>query len=146
MKRTLLPDFNKTTIQAYDFDVLVIGTGIAGLYSSLHLNSELQVGIVTKANIDESNSYLAQGGIAAVMTKEDTYISHIDDTLLAGAGLCNPEAVKVLVEEGPGDIRTLIEMQIPFDVNPEGDLLFTREGGHHQRRIVHCGGDATGRE
>lgn len=130
----------------YDFDVVIVGSGIAGLYCALHLNSEFQAAVVTKANIDESNSYLAQGGIAAVMSKDDQFISHIQDTLTAGAGLCDEAAVKVLVEEGPENIRELIAMHIPFDVNSEGDLLITREGGHHMRRIVHCGGDATGKE
>jgi L-aspartate oxidase len=133
-------------MNVYDFDVVVIGSGIAGLYAALHLDSGLQCAVVTKANIDESNSYLAQGGIAAVMSPEDTYIMHINDTLKAGAGLCDPEAVKVLVEEGPENIKTLIDMKIPFDVNPEGDLQITREGGHMIRRILHCGGDATGKE
>lgn len=130
----------------YSFDVVIVGSGIAGLYCALHLNSELTVAVVTKANIDESNSYLAQGGIAAVMSKEDQFVGHIQDTLTAGAGLCDEAAVKVLVEEGPENIHELIDMQIPFDVNSEGDLLITREGGHHMRRIVHCGGDATGKE
>ncbi len=130
----------------YDFDVVIVGSGIAGLFCALHLNSELQVAIITKANIDESNSYLAQGGIAAVISKEDQFISHIQDTLTAGAGLCDEAAVSTLVTEGPECIRELIEMAVPFDVNPEGDLLITREGGHHMRRIVHCGGDATGKE
>ena len=132
--------------EEYPFDVLIIGSGIAGLYAALHLDESLQCAMVTKANIDESNSYLAQGGIAAVMSKDDDFEGHIQDTLTAGAGLCELEAVKVLVEEGPENIRTLIDMQIPFDVNSEGDLLITREGGHHMRRIVHCGGDATGKE
>jgi len=146
MKRRLLPDFNGEKLQAYNFDVLVIGTGVAGLYAALNLDDDLEVGVVTKSNIDESNSYLAQGGIAAVMTSDDNFENHIEDTLVAGAGLCNVEAVKVLCEEGPADIRRLIEMQVPFDVNEDGDLQITREGGHHHRRIVHCGGDATGRE
>ncbi len=130
----------------YNFDAIIVGSGIAGLYCALHLNTEMQVAVITKANISESNSYLAQGGIAAVISKEDQFIGHIQDTLVAGAGLCDENAVKVLVEEGPENIRELIEMQIPFDVNSEGDLLITKEGGHHMRRIVHCGGDATGKE
>lgn len=146
MKRKILPDFDGEKLHVYNFDVLVIGTGVAGLYAALNLNEELEVAVVTKANIDESNSYLAQGGIAAVMTADDNYRNHIEDTLIAGAGLCNEEAVKVLCEEGPADIRRLIEMAVPFDVNEDGDLQITREGGHHHRRIVHCGGDATGRE
>lgn len=135
---------NKSNI--FNFDVVIVGSGIAGLYCALHLNSNLQVAIITKANIDESNSYLAQGGIAAVISKDDQFTGHIQDTLTAGAGLCDEQAVKVLVEEGPENIRELIKMQIPFDVNSEGDLLITREGGHHMKRIVHCGGDATGKE
>jgi L-aspartate oxidase len=133
-------------MNVYDFDAVIVGSGIAGLYSALHIDSSLQCAVITKANINESNSYLAQGGIAAVMTSEDNYIMHIDDTLKAGAGICDPEAVKVLVEEGPENIKTLIDMKIPFDVNPEGDLQITREGGHRIRRILHCGGDATGKE
>jgi aspartate oxidase len=80
------------------------------------------------------------------MSPEDTYIMHINDTLRAGAGLCDPDAVKVLVEEGPENIKTLIDLKVPFDVNSDGDLQITREGGHMTRRIVHCGGDATGKE
>lgn len=146
MKRRILPDFESETIPAYNFDVIIVGTGVAGLYAALNLDEDLEVAVVTKANIDESNSYLAQGGIAAVMTADDNYHNHVEDTLVAGAGLCNREAVEVLCEEGPSDIHKLIEMQVPFDVNEDGDLQITREGGHHHRRIVHCGGDATGRE
>lgn len=145
MQRRYLFSVNEE-MNVYDFDVVIVGTGIAGLYSALHIDSSLQVAMITKANINESNSYLAQGGIAAVMSPDDTYIMHIDDTIKAGAGLCDPEAVKILVEEGPENIKTLIDMKIPFDVNPEGDLQITREGGHRIRRIVHCGGDATGKE
>ena len=144
--RRFLCSFNEQTVDAYDFDVIIVGTGVAGLYSALHIDPSLQVALVTKANIDESNSFLAQGGIAAVMTPDDNYVNHIDDTLKAGAGLCNVDAVRVLVEEGPENIRTLIDMQVPFDVNADGDLQITREGGHRMRRIVHCGGDATGKE
>ena len=146
MKRRILPDFENETIQAYNFDVIIVGTGVAGLYAALNLDEDLEVAVVTKANIDESNSYLAQGGIAAVMTADDNYHNHVEDTLVAGAGLCNREAVEVLCEEGPSDIRKLIEMQVPFDVNEDGDLQITREGGHHHRRIVHCGGDCKSTE
>ena len=144
--RRYLFDSQIKNAQVLEFDVVIVGSGIAGLYAALHLDPKTKCAVVTKAKIEESNSYLAQGGIAAVLTEDDTYIAHIEDTLKAGAGLCDPEAVKVLVEEGPENIKTLIDMKIPFDVNSEGDLHITREGGHRVRRIVHCGGDATGKE
>ncbi len=133
-------------VPVYDYDVIIVGSGIAGLYTALNLDPSLQCAIITKANFDESNSYLAQGGIAAVMNPKDTYVLHIDDTIKAGAGLSDPEAVKVLVEEGPKNIQALIDMKIPFDVNSEGDLHLTREGGHRAHRVVHAGGDATGKK
>ncbi len=127
-------------------DVLIIGGGIAGLYAALHIDPKLEVLVVTKESVDISNSWLAQGGIAAAISKEDTPAEHYEDTLTAGAGLCDPEAVKMLVDEGPRDIAELVEMRVPFDLNEDGDLAITREGGHHRNRIVHAGGDATGRE
>lgn len=133
-------------LNVLNYDVVVVGSGIAGLYSALHIDPSLRVALVTKADFKTSNSYYAQGGIASVIAPTDTFEGHIEDTLVAGAGLCDEEAVKVLVEEGPENIRTLVEMNVPFDTNPEGELLITREGGHSCRRIVHCGGDATGRE
>lgn len=129
-----------------DFDAVVVGSGIAGLYSALHLDEKLKVALVTKVDLKTSNSYYAQGGIASVISPTDTFEGHIEDTLVAGAGLCNEEAVKVLVEEGPENIKELVSLNVPFDTNPEGELMITREGGHSCRRIVHCGGDATGRE
>ena len=145
MRRYLFSD-DVSKLDILKYDVLVIGSGIAGLYSALHIDENKTVGLITKVGIDESNSWLAQGGIAAVMSKEDRPELHLADTLKAGAGLCNEEAVRVLVEEGPENIHTLVEMNVPFDLNNEGELAITREGGHRMRRIVHCGGDATGRE
>jgi len=127
-------------------DVLVIGSGIAGLYSALHIDPKYKVMVVTKTKVDGSNSWLAQGGIASVIAPDDFFDSHIEDTLVAGAGLCDRKAVEVLVDEGPRNIQELIADNVPFDHNPEGDLEITREGGHSHRRIVHAGGDATGRE
>lgn len=127
-------------------DVLIVGSGIAGLYAALHIAERKKVAIVTKVDFEKSNSWLAQGGIAAVIDPKDQFSSHIEDTLKAGAGLCDVEAVETLVREGPENIRELVEWQVPFDTNPEGELMITREGGHSCRRIVHCGGDATGRE
>ena len=128
------------------FDVVIMGSGIAGLYAALNLDPALKVAVVSKLGIEKSNSWLAQGGIAAAISKDDKPQWHFDDTLEAGAGLCDHAAVRVLVDEGPENIRILQNMNVPFDVNDEGELQITREGGHHQRRIVHCGGDATGKE
>ncbi len=127
-------------------DVLIIGSGIAGLYTALHIDRRLKVLIVTKESVDLSNSWLAQGGIAAAISKEDDPQIHFEDTMIAGAGLCDEAAVRVLVDEGPQDIDELVRLQVPFDLTEEGDLAITREGGHTRNRIVHAGGDATGRE
>ncbi|NLN54919.1 MAG: L-aspartate oxidase [Clostridiales bacterium] len=146
MERRFLPEFKNAKLDVFHYDAVVVGAGIAGLYAALHISPEYKVAVIAKAHIEDSNSYLAQGGIAAVTTRDDTYIAHIEDTLKAGAGLCDRKAVEVLVEEGPSDIEQLIKMAVPFDINADGDLLITREGGHTRRRILHCGGDATGRE
>lgn len=138
-------DFSEIT-QHLQFDVLIIGAGIAGLYTALNIDDKHSCCILTKEDAEVSNSWLAQGGIAAAISLDDTPMFHFEDTIVAGAGLCDENAVKVLVSEGPQDIRSLIEMQVPFDLDSEGDLDITREGGHRRRRIVHAGGDATGRE
>lgn len=127
-------------------DVLIVGAGIAGLYTALHIAPEKSVTVLSKESIEISNSYLAQGGIAAAILPDDETVFHVEDTLVAGAGLCDRKAVEVLCAEGPGDIRRLVELHVPFDLNAYGDLSVGREGGHHKNRIVHAGGDATGRE
>ena len=128
------------------YDVVVIGAGIAGLYTALHIDEKHSCCILTKEDAEVSNSWLAQGGIAAAISLDDAPIYHFEDTMIAGAGLCDENAVRVLVSEGPSDVRKLVDMQVPFDLDNEGDLDITREGGHRRRRIVHAGGDATGRE
>lgn len=128
------------------FDAVIVGAGLAGLYTALHIDPCYSCCILTKERLDTSNSWLAQGGIAAAVAADDTPHFHLEDTLIAGAGLCDATAVSVLVDEGPGDIARLLDMQVPFDENELGDLLITREGGHRKRRVVHAGGDATGRE
>ena len=128
------------------YDVVIIGAGIAGLYTALQIDDKHSCCILTKEDAEVSNSWLAQGGIAAALSLDDAPIYHFEDTMIAGAGLCDENAVRVLVSEGPSDVRRLIEMQVPFDLDNEGDLDITREGGHRRRRIVHAGGDATGRE
>ncbi|MDR0952333.1 MAG: L-aspartate oxidase [Oscillospiraceae bacterium] len=128
------------------YDAVIVGCGIAGLYTALHIDESFSCCILTKENVEVSNSWLAQGGIAAAISVDDKPLYHFEDTMLAGAGLNDPDAVRLLVSEAPREIRALVDMQVPFDLNPDGELDITREGGHHRRRIVHAGGDATGRE
>jgi L-aspartate oxidase len=128
-------------------DVVVVGSGVAGLTTALRLRSAgLKVLVVTKAVLDDGSTRWAQGGIAAAMGEGDTPEQHLADTLVAGAGLCDEEAVRVLVTEGPAAVRRLIATGAAFDKDAEGRILLTREGGHHRRRIAHAGGDATGAE
>ncbi len=145
MKRYLYnEEFSNMPIETYD--VVIVGTGMAGLYAALNISEDRSCALISKSKIDTSNSWLAQGGIAAVVSDEDEYSSHYDDTLVTGVRLCKEEAVKILVEEGPKDIQSLIDYSVPFDLDDEGELRITKEGGHSKRRVVHCGGDATGRE
>ena len=127
-------------------DVVIVGSGLSGLYTALNLDPRLQCVIITKEGLDLSNSWLAQGGIAAAIAKDDHPKIHWEDTLTAGAGLCDPDAVRVLVEEAPEAIASLQALSVPFDLRDSGELQMTREGGHTRDRVVHAGGDATGRE
>jgi L-aspartate oxidase len=106
----------------------------------------LRVLLVTKATVDEGSTRWAQGGIAAALAEDDSPDEHMADTLEAGGGLCNEEAVRVLVTEGPDAVRELIAWGARFDTDPSGSIALTREGGHHRNRIAHAGGDATGAE
>ncbi|HEV3256804.1 MAG TPA: L-aspartate oxidase [Gemmataceae bacterium] len=126
-------------------DILVIGAGIAGLRAALEVPAGLDVLVVTKDNIQQSNSSYAQGGIAGVLSAEDRFENHIEDTLSAGAGLCDREIVDLVVREAPAQINDLIRWGTHFD-EEDGHLALTREGGHSHRRIVHALGDATGHE
>lgn len=126
-------------------DFLVIGSGIAGLTFALKAASLGRVTIITKKGRAESNTNYAQGGIAAVMEPDDSFQEHISDTLVAGAGLCNEEAVRTLVTEGPERIRELINFGTEFTRRADGGLDLGREGGHSRNRIVHAA-DLTGRE
>ncbi|MET7876856.1 L-aspartate oxidase [Micromonospora profundi] len=128
-------------------DVIVVGSGVAGLTAALHLREAgLHVTVVTKVNIDDGSTRWAQGGIAAVLDPADTPAAHARDTEIAGVGLCDPAAVRALVEEGPTRLRELMRIGAEFDRHPDGSLMLTREGGHRADRIVHAGGDATGAE
>jgi L-aspartate oxidase len=126
-------------------DILVIGAGIAGLRAALEVPSNLDVVVVTKDVIQQSNSSYAQGGIAGVMSPEDRFENHIEDTLTAGAGLCDRDVVEIVVREAPNQIGDLIKWGTRFD-EENGQIALTREGGHSHRRIVHALGDATGYE
>lgn len=130
--------------QRIDADYLVIGSGLAGLYTSLKLAELGTVSLVTKAALEESNTFFAQGGIAAALDPNDSPALHFQDTLAAGAGLCRAEAVEVLVNEGPDRVRELIDYGVPFDRERDGVAL-TQEAAHSRRRILHALGDATGR-
>jgi L-aspartate oxidase len=131
-----------------NFDFLVLGSGIAGLSFALKVAAFGRVAIVTKKSRAESNTNYAQGGIAAVTSKEDSFARHIADTLEAGAGLCHEDVVRTIVEEGPARIAELIELGMKFserEVNGTRELDLGREGGHSKRRILHAK-DITGRE
>ena len=132
--------------QTLSYDVVIVGAGLAGIYTALNIDEQFSCLILAKDRIEISNSWYAQGGIAAAISQDDAPIFHQEDTLIAGAGLCDKDAVNVLVAEGPYDISRLVALQVPFDINEYGDLQITREGGHRKNRIVHAGGDATGRE
>ncbi|HEX2074717.1 MAG TPA: L-aspartate oxidase [Geodermatophilus sp.] len=128
-------------------DVCVVGSGVAGLCVALHARAAgLSVAVVTKVGADAGSTRWAQGGIAAVLDPADTPEAHARDTEVAGVGLCEPDAVRVLVTEGPQRLGQLIGWGAAFDRDPAGRLLLTREGGHSADRIVHAGGDATGFE
>ncbi|MEA5137467.1 MAG: L-aspartate oxidase [Candidatus Fimivivens sp.] len=145
MKRYLY-QLNLESAARTDTDVVIIGSGIAGLFTALCLNPSIHCVILNKSGIENSSSMYAQGGIAAVLNVNkvmDDTKQHLEDTLVAGAGLCDKNAVSVLVNEAQANIEHLINLGVPFD-RKDGTLLMTREGGHRKSRILHCGGDATG--
>lgn len=125
------------------YDYIIVGSGIAGLYTALLAREQGSVLILTKGSIDECNTKYAQGGIAAAIGRGDSAELHYRDTLAAGAGLCDPEAVRILVEEAPDRITDLINFGVPFDTM-DGEVALTREAAHSVPRILHAGGDATG--
>ncbi|MGA8635683.1 MAG: FAD-dependent oxidoreductase, partial [Candidatus Dormiibacterota bacterium] len=128
-----------------DYDVVVVGSGIAGLSAALTAAPRARVAVVTKGALDDGCSRYAQGGIAAAVGDGDSPELHYEDTIAAGRGLCHPEAVRVLVEEAPARIRQLIEWGVEFD-SQDGELLLAQEAAHSRARILHARGDATGLE
>jgi len=130
-----------------EVDAIVVGSGIAGLTAALELRTRVpRVLLVTKDTLVSGSTVWAQGGIAAALDPTDSPAAHLQDTLVAGVGLCDPRAVEVLVTEGPARVRELVARGARFDRSPDGEISLTREGGHHADRIVHAGGDATGAE
>lgn len=128
------------------YDVLIIGSGVGGLYTALSLPEKLSVLMLSKQSDTLSNSNLAQGGVAAVLSfEDDSFELHYEDTMIAGGYKNDPEAVDVLVKEGPDDVRRIMEYGVDFDKNPDGTVQKTLEGGHCRRRIVHHK-DTTGAE
>jgi len=142
--RYLVP-FHPKSVSHYFTDVLIIGGGIAGLRAALEIDPKLSALILSKEQIQESNSNYAQGGIAGVLDDEDRFEDHAADTITAGGSLCDKEVVDLVVHEGPECIRELIRWGTEFD-RVDGRLALTREGGHGRDRIVHALGDATGKE
>lgn len=140
-----LVDFSLKDLPRMDTDVIVIGGGIAGLFTAIQASEQHQVIMFTKKSIMDSNTRYAQGGIAAVIAEDDSPAYHREDTLIAGAGLCSTDAVNVLVHEGPDGVQQLIEMGTEFDLE-NGEFALTKEGAHSHRRILHAHGDATGYE
>jgi L-aspartate oxidase len=133
-----------------DLDLLVLGSGVAGLSAAVQAATAedgLRVGVLSKADLHQATTRWAQGGVAAVLGGDpDSTDLHLADTLSAGAGLCDVDAVRVLVDEGPGRVQDLIALGAVFDLDHEGGLALAREGGHSVARVVHAGGAATGAE
>jgi L-aspartate oxidase len=132
-----------------DTDVVVVGSGVAGVTTVLAIRRALpaaRILLATKSVLDDGSTRWAQGGVAAALGPGDSPEDHLQDTLIAGAGICDVRAVRALVTDGPGAVRRLMDLGAQFDREPSGPLALTREGGHLRRRIAHAGGDATGAE
>ncbi|MCW2277074.1 L-aspartate oxidase [Heliophilum fasciatum] len=145
MRTRYLFPFTPAELPEYRAEFLIIGSGIAGLYTALKAAKFGHVTLLTKRRVGDSNTEYAQGGIAAAIDSADSPSLHLKDTLEAGAGLNEVDAVQVLVNEGPSRVEELIELGTQFDTI-EGELALTREGAHSRRRILHASGDATGEE
>jgi L-aspartate oxidase len=129
--------------QSFTYDVLIIGSGAAGLTLGLSLPEHINAAIISKDSLDAGSTRWAQGGVAAVLDEEDSIDAHVEDTLIAGAGLCHEPAVRFTVEESTAAIEWLIDIGVPFTQDSPDHFHLTREGGHSARRIIHAA-DATG--
>jgi L-aspartate oxidase len=139
-----IANFDTRQLPQIDTEVLIIGAGIAGLFSAWSANQAgAQVTVITKQALRDSNTYKAQGGIAAAVGGDDSPELHLEDTLVAGDGLCRREGVKILVSEGVRHVRKLMEIGVPFD-SAGKSIALAREGCHSRARVLHAGGDATG--
>ncbi len=143
-KRYLISFDSHTTSHVFT-DILIIGSGVAGLSAAIEASKHCSVLVVTKDKIDENNTVYAQGGIAVVLSENDAIAKHIKDTLDAGQGLCDTPVVKTIISEGPERVKELIEWGAVFD-REDDHLVFTQEGGHHFPRIIRAKGDSTGKE
>ncbi len=142
--RRYVSDINPENYIVHTVDVAIIGSGLAGMYTAFHLPETMRCALFTKNKTEMSSSSLAQGGIAAVTEKDDLFLYHFMDTMTAGAGMCDENAVRTIVEEGPAEIETMLKIGTQFDQDCAGRLMTTREGGHSMNRILHAGGDSTG--
>ncbi len=128
----------------HHFDVIIVGSGGAGLSLALSLPSHYNIAVLAKSSLTEASTFYAQGGVAAVLDETDSIQQHIDDTMIAGAHLCELDAVKQTVEGGRSSVDFLLNHGVEFTLDEEDQLHLTREGGHSQRRIIHAA-DATGK-
>jgi L-aspartate oxidase len=132
-------------MKTLNFDYIVVGSGLAGLLSAYHAADYGTVALISKSELDISNSYQAQGGIAAAIGEDDDPSYHFTDTLIAGRDLCDHDSVRILVTEGLERIKDLIRLGMEFDKEDDGTFKLGLEGGHSKRRILHADGDATGK-
>ena len=135
-----MPNLNTT----HQFDVIIVGSGGAGLSLALSLPQHFKIAVLAKSTLTEASTFYAQGGVAAVLDETDSIEQHIDDTMIAGAHLCEISAVKQTVEGGKPSVDFLLKQGVQFTLDEQEQLHLTREGGHSQRRIIHAA-DATGR-
>ncbi|OGH58401.1 MAG: L-aspartate oxidase [Candidatus Lindowbacteria bacterium RIFCSPLOWO2_12_FULL_62_27] len=143
MKRALI-SFDTAFLPERRVDALIVGGGVAGLTAALSAPARAEIFIACKGRTTEANTYFAQGGVAAALSRKDSVEQHEQDTIRAGAGLCDLSSVRVLTSEGPAAVEWLIRLGVPFD-RRGGELAFTREGAHSAERVLHAAGDATGR-